>query len=46
MARPTRIQIVQMAALAIVICVALTVATGLVVFWISVAMGAWTDRPR
>jgi hypothetical protein len=45
MARPTPIQVVQIAVLSVVIFVGISVVVGLLVYGISVAAGMWTDRP-
>ena len=44
MARPTRVQIVQIAMMAVVVFVGVTVLVGLLVFAFTVATGMWTDR--
>jgi len=44
MARPTRVQIVQIAILSVVVFVGANVLVGLLVFVFTVATGMWTDR--
>jgi hypothetical protein len=45
MPRPTRVQIAQLAILSVVIFVGIKILFALLVFGITVATGAWTDRP-
>ena len=45
MARPTPIQVVQIAVLSVVISVGVSVVFGLVVYGFTVVAGMWTDRP-
>jgi hypothetical protein len=45
MARPTRVQLVQIAVLAVAIFVGIKVLIALLVFGFMVATGAWADRP-
>ena len=45
MPKPTRVQIAQIAILSVVIFVGIKALFGLLVFAITVATGAWTDRP-
>jgi hypothetical protein len=45
MVRPTRVQIVQIAILAVVIFVGIKVLFGLLFFAFTIATGMWTDRP-
>ena len=44
MARPTRVQIVQIAIMSVVVFVGVTVLVGLLAFAFTVATGMWTDR--
>ncbi len=44
MARPTRVQIVQIAIMSVVVFVGVTVLVGLLAFAVTVATGMWTDR--
>jgi hypothetical protein len=44
MARPTRVQIVQIAVLSVVVFVGANLLVGLLVFVFTVATGMWTDR--
>jgi hypothetical protein len=45
MARPTPVQVVQIAVLSGLIFVGISVVFGLLVFGFSVVAGMWTDRP-
>ena len=45
MARPTPIEVVQIAVLSVLIFLGISVLVSLLVFGISVAAGMWTDRP-
>jgi hypothetical protein len=44
MARPTRVQILQIAIMSVVVFVGVNVLVGLLVFAFTVATGMWTDR--
>jgi hypothetical protein len=45
MARPTRVQIVQIAVLSVAIFIGIKVLFALLFFGFTVATGMWTDRP-
>jgi hypothetical protein len=45
MARPTPVQVVQIAVLSVVIFVGISVVFALLFFGFSVVAGWWTDRP-
>jgi hypothetical protein len=45
MARPTPVQLVQIAVLSVLIFVGISVMFGLLLFGFSVVAGMWTDRP-
>jgi hypothetical protein len=45
MARPTPVQVVQIAVLSVLIFVGSAVVIGLLLYGFTVATGKWTDRP-
>jgi hypothetical protein len=45
MARPTPVQVVQIAVLSVLIFVGSAVVIGLLLYGFTVATGMWTDRP-